>query len=197
MNTLIPLALQRRTDRWASDDAAEQYVRQMLVDSRRTFENHWLDSETELGEFLPLMRETIPGQYGHGRGVDIFALDDVGRLWVIEVSRGSPRGAARFKGGGKPVKYAGARLQMSEEWRRAATEKFLAEHPDAVAMLRDLLHHDSGGDDQVRNRFRMLMLVHRKAIIIPLGAHFDAIGTDIDFAREVYTCRFPSRLLHP
>ena len=193
----MPLTVQRRSDRWSSDDAAEQYVRQLLVDSRRAFENHWLDSETEKGEYLPLMRETIPGQYGQGHGIDIFALDDVGRLWVIEVSRGAPRGAARFKGGGKPVKYAGYRLQMSEEWRRAATEKFLAEQPDAVAMLRDLLHEDGGSDEHVRNRFRMLMLVHHKAIIIPLGAHFDAIETDIDFTREVYTCRFPSRLLHP
>jgi hypothetical protein len=197
MSTLSPLSFERRSDRWTSDDGAEQYVRQLLVESRRAFENHWLDADTERGEFLPLMRETIPGQYGSNHGIDIFARDDLGHLWVIEVSRGTPRGAARFKGGGKPVKYAGLRLQMSEEWRRAAAEKFLAEQPDAIAMLRDLLHEDAAPDAAVRERFRMLMLAHRKAIIIPLGAHFDAIGTDLDFTREVYTCRFPSRLLHP
>jgi hypothetical protein len=83
---------------------------------------------------------------------------------------------------------------MSAEWRREASEKFLAELPEAADMLRDLLH-DNGGDEWVKSRFRMLLHNHRKAIVIPLGAHFDAIGTDIDFTTEVYTCRFPSSLL--
>jgi hypothetical protein len=186
----------RLTDHWTSDDSAEQYVRQLLVSSRHAFENHWLDADTERGEFLPLMQETIPGQYGNGKGIDIFSIDDVGVLWVIEVSRGTPRGAARFKGGGKPVKYAESTLQMSEKWRRAATEKFLNENADAPQMLRELLHDERATDGSVKNRFRLLMHLHRKAIIIPLGAHFDAIATDIDFTRDVYTCRFPSRLLH-
>ncbi len=186
----------RRTDQWKSDDAAEQYVRALMTRYRDVFENHWLDVDTERGEYLPLMQESIPGQYEGNKGIDIFALEDVGQLWVIEVSRGTPRGAARFKGGGKRVKYAGYTLQMSAEWRRAASEKFLAEMSDACAMLRHLLHDDRASDQQLKQRFRMLLHAHRKAIIIPLGAHFDAIETDIDFTREVYTCRFPSSLFH-
>ena len=186
----------RRTDRWRSDDAAEQYVRDLMVGYRDAFENHWISADTERGEFLPLMLETIPGQYDRRRGIDIFAIDEVGRLWVIEVSRGTPRGAARFKGGGKRVRYAGGALQMSAEWRKAATEKFLNQMPDAAEKIRDLLH-DNGPDAHVKQRFRLMMHHHRKAVIIPLGAHFDAIGTDIDFNTEVYTCRFPSRLFHP
>jgi hypothetical protein len=68
------------------------------------------------------MLESIPGQYDRSRGIDIFAVDDGGRLWVLEVSRGTLRGAARFKGGGQPVRYAGFALQMSLDWRRAAAE---------------------------------------------------------------------------
>lgn len=183
-----------RTRRWTSDDAAEQYVRDLLVRHSQAFENHWLDSVTERGEYLPVMRETIPGQYGANHGVDIFAIDGSDRLWIIEVSRGSQRGAARFKGGGKPVKYAGYQLQMSEAWRLAAAEKFIRDLPQAADMLRDLLR-DDGSDEHVKQRFRSLLVDHQKAIIIPLGAHFDAIGTDVDFAQEVYTCRFPSALL--
>jgi len=42
----------------------------------------------------------------------------------------------------------------------------------------------------------MLLPNHNKAVIIPVGAHFDAIGTDVNFNTEVYTCRFPSRFFH-
>lgn len=186
---------QHRTDRWRSDDAAEQYVRELLVCSRYAFENHWISAHGERGEFLPLMAESIPGQYGATRGIDIFAVDEAGVLWIIEVSRGSPRGAARFKGGGRPVKYADYTLQMSARWRQAAAARFLAEMPTAVQMLRDLLHDDAGADAAVKRRFTALLDQHRKAIIIPVGAHFDAIDTDIDWLLEVYTHRFPSGLL--
>ena len=192
---MLPPVLSR-TASWKSDDAAEQYVRDLMTRYRDVFENHWLDAHSERGEFLPLMQESIPGQYGGGKGIDIFAIDEIGQLWVIEVSRGTPRGAARFKGGGKPVKYAGNKLQMSAEWRVSATEKFLNEMPQAAEMLRQLLHDDRSSDQQIMQRLRMMLHAHRKAIIIPLGAHFDAIETDIDFNREVYTCRFPSRLFH-
>jgi hypothetical protein len=184
----------RRTTRWKSDDAAEQYVRGLLPGPWRPFENHWLDL-SEKGEPLPAMLESIPGQYDRSRGIDIFAVDDAGRLWVIEVSRGTLRGAARFKGGGKPVKYAGFALQMSLDWRRAAAERFLAEAPRACEMLRDLLHDDASTEDGVKQRFRALMGEHRKAVVIPAGAHFDAIGTDLDFNTEVYTCPFPPALM--
>jgi hypothetical protein len=183
----------RRTDRWKSDDAAEQYVRSLLPGPWRPFENHWLDV-TEQGELLPAMVESIPGQYDRTRGIDIFSLDDLGRLWVLEVSRGTLRGAARFKGGGKPVKYAGFAVQMSLDWRRAAAERFLAKMPRACEMVRDLLHEDGGPDARVMARFRALMTSHRKAVIIPVGAHFDTIDTDVDFNTEVYTCTFPVAL---
>jgi hypothetical protein len=190
----MPGSTTRRTDRWKSDDAAEQYVRSLLPGPWRPFENHWLDA-SEHGENLPQMVESIPGQYGRTRGIDILAVDDLWRLWVLEVSRGTLRGAARFKGGGKPVKYAGFALQMSLDWRRAAAERFLAQAPHAGEMLRDLLHEDRSTDVQVKERFRALMASHRKAVIIPVGAHFDALGTDIDFNTEVYTCVFPAGLL--
>ena len=102
------------------------------------------------------MQESIPGQYGGGKGIDIFAIDEIGQLWVIEVSRGTPRGAARFKGGGKPVKYAGNKLQMSAEWRVSATQKFLNEMPDAAEKLRHLLHDDRSSDQQIKQRFSMM-----------------------------------------
>jgi hypothetical protein len=64
-------------------------VRDLLVRFGHAFENHWLSSDTERGEYLPLMREAIPGQYGSNKGVDIFAIDHAGQLWIIEVSQPS------------------------------------------------------------------------------------------------------------
>lgn len=191
----MPLALTARTARWTSDDAAEQYVRDLLVHRPGTFENLWFD-RTERGEYLPQMTETIPGQYDPKHGIDVFAVDYHGRLWIIEVSRGTVRGAARFKGGGKPVRYAGDKLQMSAEWRAAAAARFLERADDACDKLRDLLHLPAGRDDaDVKATFVGLLRKHRKAVIIPLGGHFDTIGTDVDFTRDVYTCVFPARLL--
>ena len=81
-----------RTRQWNSDDSLERQVRGALLRAD-VFENHWLD-ETEQGEFLPQMQETIPGQYdAAGHGIDIFAIDQMGALWIIEVSRGRKYGA--------------------------------------------------------------------------------------------------------
>jgi hypothetical protein len=44
-------------------------------------------------------------------------------------------------------------------------------------------------DRMARIKFLALLRDHRKAVIVPEGAHFDAIGTDIDFNTEVYTRR--------
>jgi hypothetical protein len=114
---------------------------------------------------------------------------------LIEVSRGTRGGAARFKGGGKPVKYADYQLQMSLKWRTAAADRFATETPDAPAMLR-YLFGETLSDKQIVAKFRMMLPNHHKAVIIPLGGHFDAIGTDVNFNTDVYTCRFPSKLFH-
>src|SRR4051812_45183163 len=98
---------------WKSSDAAEQYVRYLLSRSDDAFENHWFSDATGRGEFLVQMQATIPGQFGNNHGIDIIGLDFAHRLWLIEVSRGRRGGAARFKGGGRGVKYAGGKLQMS------------------------------------------------------------------------------------
>jgi hypothetical protein len=180
---------------WKSSDAAEQYVRDLLIRYDDAFENHWISDRTQRGDYLTLMQATIPGQFGKNHGIDVIGLDVWGKLWLIEVSRGTQRGAARFKGGGKPVKYAGSELQMSLKWRSTAAERFLAETTGAPAMLR-YLFDDAGSDAQAVAKFRMMLPNHRKAVIIPVGAHFDAIGTDVDFNTDVYTCRFPSRLFY-
>lgn len=185
----------RDPNAWKSTDAAEQYVRDLLVRYDDAFENHWISDRTERGDYLTLMQATIPGQFGSNHGIDVIALDVTGALWLIEVSRGTLRGAARFKGGGKPVKYAGHQLQMSLKWRSMAAERFVTETPNAPEMLR-YLFDDTLSDKQIVAKFMMMLPNHHKAIIIPLGAHFDAIGTDVDFNTEVYTCRFPSRFFH-
>jgi hypothetical protein len=173
---------------------AEDFVLGLLLDRADAFENHDLDS-SERGGFMPRMRSAVPGQHGPGHGIDIFAVDDRSRLWVIEVSIGTLRGAARFKGAGKPVRYAGGGLQMSSAWRLAAAARFLAE-PDATDRIRRLLSLPHGMSDvNLVARFNTLLERHRKALIIPEGAHFDAIETDIDFTRDVYTYPFPSWFL--
>lgn len=175
--------MNRRTDHWPSDDVFEGFVRGEIVRREDVFENHE-------GDFLPRMRESIPGQYDRTHGVDIFAVDEWGDLWIIEVSRGSPRGAATFKGGGRGVKYADGNVQMSLEWRTQATYRFLDLMPDSTAKVRDLLRlPDDEPDPMVRMRFLSRLRNHRKAVVVPAGTHFDTIGTDVDFGTEVYTRR--------
>ena len=66
---------------------------------------------------------------------------------------------------------------------------------DAADKLR-YLFNEPLSDERVVAKFRGLLVNHHKAVIIPLGAHFDAIDTDVDFNTEVYTCRFPSPLFN-
>lgn len=181
---------------YQSNDAAETFVRNRLVHHPNSLQNHNLNSVTEQGDPIARMRETIPGQYNTVNGIDIFGIDVLGRLWIIEVSRGNPRGAARFKGAGKPVKYAGGNLQMSRPWRIEATEKFLNEQAHATTLLRILFSDTISTPALLAARLRGLLPQHQKAIIIPDGAHFDTTGTDIDFIHEVYTCPFPPYLLY-
>ncbi len=181
---------QKRSERWKSSDGLESFVRYAMVRHPRMFENHYIN-EKGVGDFLPLMDQTIPGQFNRsGNGVDIFALDFARNLWIVEVSRGVQQGATVFKGGGRPVGYAGWELQMSAPWRKAATERFVEKVPEAVDMLRDLLDLSPKEDEVfVKIAFENKFSTHRKAIIIPEEGHFDHSGTDIDFNREVYTFR--------
>jgi hypothetical protein len=183
--------------RWKSADKMEAFVRDCLRNRQNYFENHWIDLRGR-GQFLHMMAATIPGQYDEaGHGVDIFAMDAMatGRsIWVIEVSRGTPGGAGTFKGGGKPVKYAGGQLQMSAAWREAATAKFLerADAPDKIRCLLDVSEKDDG---RAKTMFLSAFLRHRKAVIVPEGCHFDTRGTDIDFRNEVFTFPAPRGLV--
>jgi hypothetical protein len=185
----LPTEYGKRTRRWKSGDRFEGMVRGLLVSCADAFENHWTDAYGR-GRFLPQMEETIPGQFnGSGHGVDIFGLDVEGRLWILEVSRGKRMGATVSKGGGDPVRYAGGALQMSEDWRREATRLFLDLQPNALAMLRDLLHLDRSEDAAVLGYFRQLYEKHRKGVVIPEGGYFDTTGTDIRFEQDVYTIK--------
>ena len=177
-----------------SDDRAEAFVRYLLMHNPDRLQNHSISSYTERGDTMPRMRETIPGQYNAVNGIDIFGLDLADNLWIIEVSRGVVRGAARVKGGGKPVKYAHGNLQMSVQWRTEAARKFLAEQANADVLLQILFSDTTSPLQALRSRFQAKMLTHRKAIVIPDGGHFDEQGTDIDFATEIYTCPFPAHI---
>jgi hypothetical protein len=174
----------------------EAFVRDALRNRQHYFENHWIDDHGH-GEFLPMMTATVPGHYDSaGHGIDIFAMDSLDptrALWVIEVSRGRVGGAATFKGGGKPVKYAGGQLQMSAGWREAAAARFI-KSDDAPARIRYVLDIAEKSDDKVRSMFWAAFMQHRKAIIVPENCHFDTVGTDIDFRHEVFTFRLPTNL---
>ena len=184
-----PVAYGSATRHWRSKQRFENLVRQFLVTYADAFENHMVGgSRSE--RLMPKMEETIPGQFNRSNhGIDIFAVDVTGRLWVIEISEGRLEGAARFKGGGADVAYAGGGKQMSADWRREATQRFLAQNPDAIPMLRDLLHLRTTPDAQVITHFNQLYAKHKPAIIVPEGAHFDTSGTDIQFTSQVYTIR--------
>jgi hypothetical protein len=169
----------------------EEYVRRVLVRQADHFENHMVLDDIR-GETLPLMAEAIPGQYNRRNGIDIYPIDANRELWVLEVSQ------ADFKGGGKGVKYAGGEVQMSSEWRRHATYRFLDRNLNACAMVRDLLELPAGDDDRlVKIRFLHKFRRHRKAVILLEGGDFNPVGTDVDFGTEVYTHRsrrrFPKR----
>ena len=84
-------------------------------------------------------------------------------------------------------------ISLHQEGRFAEAEQFyrqiLAQNPDAIAMLRDLLHLRTTPDAQVITHFNQLYAKHKPAIIVPEGAHFDTSGTDIQFTSQVYTIR--------
>jgi hypothetical protein len=163
--------------KWGSSDRLEGYVRDRLVNYPHFFQNH-------LGESLPLMRATIPGQFNEsGHGIDILALDGRRRLWIIEVSRGSRFGAAF-------VKHLGRRKdgssQMSPAWRVQKKDKFL-EQPDAFDKLIALFDTEGMSREAIRDLLEHKLEEHRVAVLVPEGCHVEGLETEISFAQDVYT----------
>jgi len=195
----------RRTDRWPITDRAESSVRGFLL-SGRNFHNAFCD-ESGVGERLPRMVEAIPGQHNaSNHGIDLFAIDGSGRLWVIEVTRGNSRDAQRrrsaipLKGGGPGVVRADGLPQMSERWIETGVELFL-KTANACAMIRDLLHlPDETGDEEARQALQARLEEsrvtrggaprYRKAVIFlnqDRWGHFEDYRTEVDPIHDVYT----------
>ncbi len=162
---------------WRSDDRYEAYVRDRLVNYPRFFKNH-------SGDSLPSMTATIPGQFNpSGHGIDILAIDKSRKLWIIEVSRGSNRGAAL-------VKHLGTRrdgnAQMSPAWRVQKKDKFL-DLPDAHEKLVALFDVAGMTQDQTRELLKIKLEDHRVAILVPDGCHVEGHNTELVFGRDIYT----------
>lgn len=163
--------------RWGSGDRLEAYVRDRLVNYPHFFRNHE-------GDDLPPMSVTIPGQFNKsGHGIDILALDHWRTLWIIEVSRGSSRGAALVKHLGK---RKDGNSQMSPAWRTQKKARFL-ELPDSYEKLIALFDVSGLPPEDARNLFESKLNEHRVAIVVPDGCHVEGQNTDISFGREIYT----------
>jgi hypothetical protein len=163
--------------KWGSDDRLEAYVRDRLVNFPNFFKNH-------MGDALPSMETTIPGQFNEsGHGIDILALDRGRTLWIIEVSRGSKLGAAL-------VKQLGLRKdgnsQMSPAWRIQKKDKFL-NLPDATDKLMALFDVKGMSEDGVRDLFGRKLENHRVAVLVPEGCHVEGLDTGISFGQDIYT----------
>jgi hypothetical protein len=163
--------------RWGSGDRLEAYVRDRLVNYPRFFKNHE-------GDDLPTMNATIPGQFNKsGHGIDILALDRQRTLWIIEVSRGSLRGASTVKHLGKRVK---GNYQMAPEWRTVKKDEFLR-LPNAHEKLIALFDAPGMSSGDVLSLFDTKLNEHRVAIVVPEGCHVEGENTEISFGREIYT----------
>jgi hypothetical protein len=163
--------------RWGSNDRLEAYVRDRLVNYPRFFKNHE-------GDALPTMTATIPGQFNKsGHGIDILALDRARTLWIIEVSRGSIRGAGLVKHLGKRVK---GNYQMAPEWRVVKKDEFL-KLPNSHEKLVALFDVDGMSPADAQNLFNVKLNEHRVAIVVPDGCHVEGENTEISFGREIYT----------
>jgi hypothetical protein len=163
--------------KWGSGDKLEGYVRDRLVNHPHFFQNHE-------GDYLPLMDVTIPGQFNEsGHGIDIMALDKRRTLWIVEVSRGSIRGAGLVKHLGK---RKDGNSQMSPAWRTQKKDKFL-ELPEAHEKLIALFDAAGLNREQAQTLFDSKLNEHRVAIIVPEGCHVEGENTEISFGREIYT----------
>jgi hypothetical protein len=169
-----------RTDaggKWGSDDKLEGFVRSHLVQYSRFFQNHG-------GGYLPRMNATIPGQFNlSGHGIDIMALDEWRQLWIIEVSRGSIRGAGLVKLLGERVD---GNSQMSPAWRELKKDQFL-KLADADEKLTALLDVQGTTKKDLHTLFDAKLKNHRVAIVVPAGCHVEGQDTGISFGREIYT----------
>ena len=163
--------------KWGSDDRLEAYVRDRLVNYPHFFKNH-------MGDDLPQMETTIPGQFNEsGHGIDILALDRRRQLWIIEVSRGSKLGAGF-------VKHLGLRKdgnsQMSPAWRIQKKDKFVG-LPDATEKLVALFDAQGMSHDGIRDLFERKLEAHRVAVLVPEGCHVEGLNTEISFGQDIYT----------
>jgi hypothetical protein len=172
------------TDRGAaftSTDRMEAYVRYCLVQNPGIFRNHF-------SENLPRMVATIPGQYNTQCGIDVLALDahrPRRRLWLIEISRGSERGAALEKELPNRL-YAGNRAQMSPEWRRAAADRFL-QRADSSLKLQALFDVPGLNRAGLVQLFEDYFKSHQAAVVVPAGCHVAGNDTGLQFAADIYT----------
>jgi len=163
--------------RWGSADVVESFVRDRLVNYPGFFRNHG-------DEPLPRMTVTIPGQFNEsGHGIDILALDRQRTLWIIEVSRGSIRGAGFVKHLGK---RKDGNSQMSPEWRTQKADKFL-EQPDSYEKLIALFDAQGMPPGNAQSCFKSKLEDHRVAILVPAGCHVEGQGTGISFGEDIYT----------
>lgn len=172
--------------KWGSSDRFEAYVRDRLVNYPHFFKNH-------AGDDLPQMTVTIPGQFNNsGHGIDIMALDLSRTLWIIEVSRGSTRGAAL-------VKHLGTRKdgnsQMSPAWRTQKKTAFL-KLPDAHEKLVALFDASGMPETDARRLFESKLAQHRVAIAVPDGCHVEGHNTEIRFGQDIYTFFVSRDILH-
>lgn len=166
---------------WPSTDRMEAYVRYCLVKNPGIFQNHF-------SENLPRMVATIPGQYDSQHGIDVIAIDGHRprrRLWLIEISRGSKMGAASIKEL-LNRRYAGNRAQMSQEWRRAAADRFL-QRLDSTKMLETLFDVSDLDQDDIEQQFEDYFESHQAAVVVPAGCHVAGNETGLQFADDIYT----------
>jgi len=137
-----------------------------------------------MGDDLPLMQATIPGQFNEsGHGIDILALDSRRTLWILEVSRGSRLGAAF-------VKHLGLRKdgnsQMSPAWRVQKKDKFL-NLPDATEKLIALFDAAGMSGAGIRDLFERKLENHKAAVLVTEGCHVEGIQTGMSFGQDIYT----------
>jgi hypothetical protein len=104
-------------------------------------------------------------------------------LWLIEVSRGSIRGAGLVKLLGERVD---GNSQMSPAWRELKKDQFL-KLADADEKLTALLDVQGTTKKDLHTLFDAKLKNHRVAIVVPAGCHVEGQDTGISFGREIYT----------
>jgi len=141
------------------------------------------------GDMLPTMRRVIRGQFNNSNhGADFFAVDDAGRLWVIEAKGSTRHGGALALNG--YVERAGG-VQMSDNWVSDCASR-LANTEDGLANIRQMMNWgDEYTDDAVRQMWQSQAENAHRAVVIPDGYAVDhhsihAAGMSLD---DVYHIR--------